>query len=155
MSYYYISGNAKFNSISENIGVCIELCKLFASVHSMGYCFNGITGEDIIITQNKECKLLNDKKIVSVNDDSYEVNYEKTCAPEILINSLKFFGFTISISILFSISTATSGDIGSIAGNIIVSSSYRDSFSSFVSTSVESSFSSVYFFAYLLLFIYV
>ena len=80
----YISGNAKFNSISENIGVCIELCKLFASVHSMGYCFNGITGEDIIITQNKECKLLNDKKIVSVNDDSYEVNYEKTCAPEIL-----------------------------------------------------------------------
>ena len=50
----------------------------------MGYCFNGITGEDIIITQNKECKLLNDKKIVSVNDDSYEVNYEKTCAPEIL-----------------------------------------------------------------------
>ena len=32
----YISGNAKFNSISENIGVCIELCKLFASVHSMG-----------------------------------------------------------------------------------------------------------------------
>ena len=80
----YISGNAKFNSISENLGVCIELCKLFASVHSMGYCFNGITGEDIIITQNKECKLLNDKKIVSVNDDSYEVNYEKTCAPEIL-----------------------------------------------------------------------
>ena len=80
----YISGNAKFNSISENLGVCIELCKLFASVHSMGYCFNGITGEDIIITQNKECKLLNDNKIVSVNDDSYEVNYEKTCAPEIL-----------------------------------------------------------------------
>ena len=80
----YISGNAKFNSISENLGVCIELCKLFASVHSMGYCFNGITGEDIIITQNKECKLLNNKKIVSVNDDSYEVNYEKTCAPEIL-----------------------------------------------------------------------
>lgn len=80
----YISGNAKFNSISENLGVCIELCKLFAGIHSMGYCFNGITGEDIIITQNKECKLLNDKKIVSVNDDSYEVNYEKTCAPEIL-----------------------------------------------------------------------
>ena len=63
----YISGNAKFNSISENIGVCIELCKLFASVHSMGYCFNGITGEDIIITQNKECKLLNGKKIDFVN----------------------------------------------------------------------------------------
>ena len=80
----YISGNSKFNSISENLGVCIELCKLFASVHSMGYCFNGITSEDIIITQNKECKLLNNKKIVSVNDDSYEVNYEKTCAPEIL-----------------------------------------------------------------------
>lgn len=80
----YISGNAKFNSISENLGVCIELCKLFAGIHSMGYCFNGITGEDIIITQNKECKLLNDKKIVSVNDDSYEVNFEKTCAPEIL-----------------------------------------------------------------------
>lgn len=80
----YISGNAKFNSISENLGVCIELCKLFAGIHSMGYCFNGITGEDIIITQNKECKLLNDKKIVSINDDSYEVNYEKTCAPEIL-----------------------------------------------------------------------
>lgn len=80
----YISGNAKFNSISENLGVCIELCKLFASVHSMGYCFNGITGKDIIITQNKECKLLNDNKIVSINDDSYEVNYEKTCAPEIL-----------------------------------------------------------------------
>lgn len=80
----YIFGNSKFNSISENLGVCIELCKLFAGIHSMGYCFNGITGEDIIITQNKECKLLNDKKIVSINDDSYEVNYEKTCAPEIL-----------------------------------------------------------------------
>ena len=50
----YISGNSKFNSISENLGVCIELCKLFASVHSMGYCFNGITSEDIIITQNKQ-----------------------------------------------------------------------------------------------------
>ncbi|MGM9531769.1 hypothetical protein [Intestinibacter sp.] len=80
----YISGNAKFNSISENLYVCIQLCNLFASVHSLDSCFNGITAKDIIVTQKRECKIINDQKIVSPNDDTYEVNYEKTCAPEVL-----------------------------------------------------------------------
>lgn len=80
----YISGNAKFNSISENLYVCIQLCNLFASVHSLDSCFNGITAKDIIVTPKRECKIIDDKKIVSLDDDTYEVNYEKTCAPEIL-----------------------------------------------------------------------
>lgn len=80
----YISGDAKFNNISENLYVCIQLCNLFASVHSLDSCFNGITAKDIIITPKRECKLINDKKIVALNDDTYEVNYEKTCAPEVL-----------------------------------------------------------------------
>ena len=85
----YISGNSKFSSISENISVCIELCKLFASVHSTGHCFNGITANDIIVTPSRECKLVNDKKIVSPDDDTYQVNYEKTCAPEVLKNEAR------------------------------------------------------------------
>lgn len=80
----YISGNAKFNSISENLYVCIQLCNLFASVHSLDSCFNGITAKDIIVTPNRECKIIDDKKIVSLDGDTYEVNYEKTCAPEVL-----------------------------------------------------------------------
>lgn len=80
----YISGNAKFNNISENLYVCIQLCNLFASVHSLDSCFNGITAKDIIVTPKRECKIIDDKKIVLLDDDTYEVNYEKTCAPEIL-----------------------------------------------------------------------
>lgn len=80
----YISGNAKFANISENLHVCIELCKLFASIHSLGYCFNGITAKDILVTPKKECKLISDAKIVSPDDDTYEVMYVKTCAPEVL-----------------------------------------------------------------------
>ncbi|MDY4574457.1 MAG: hypothetical protein SPD90_05325 [Intestinibacter sp.] len=80
----YISGNAKFNSISENLYVCIQLCNLFASVHSLDSCFNGITAKDIIVTPKRECKIIDDKKIVSLDDDTYEVIYEKTCAPEVL-----------------------------------------------------------------------
>lgn len=85
----YISGDAKFKSISENLGVCIELCKLFASVHSTGSCFNGLTANDIVITQNGQCKLISNEKIVSSNNEGYQINYEKTCAPEILRNESK------------------------------------------------------------------
>ncbi|WP_455543773.1 hypothetical protein [Intestinibacter sp.] len=82
----YISGKSKFSNTSENLGACIELCKLFASVHEMNCCFNGITANDIVITKNKKCKLVNTNKIVSGDDDTYKVNYEKTCAPEVIRN---------------------------------------------------------------------
>lgn len=104
----YISGDAKFKSISENLYTCIELCKLFARVHSTGCCFNGLTASDIVITQNKECKLVNDEKIVSPDDEEYEINYEKTCAPEVIknesrpnINSDKYTMAFLLFGILF------------------------------------------------------
>lgn len=85
----YISGTSKFNSISQNLSICIELCKLFARIHSVNYCFNSITADDIIITPNMECKLINDKKIVSQDDKGYQVNREKTSAPEIIRNEVR------------------------------------------------------------------
>ena len=82
----YISGKSKFDSFDESIDVCIQLCKLFKSVHNLGYCFNGITPKDIVITHDKKCKLKNTEKLVSQANNEYSINYEKTCAPEILRN---------------------------------------------------------------------
>lgn len=80
----YISGNMKFNSISENIDVCISLAKLFKIVHDLGYCFNGVVASDFSVDTNKNCSLVNDNKVVLIESNDRELNIEKTCAPEII-----------------------------------------------------------------------
>ena len=96
----YISGNSKFNNMSENFGVCIELCKLFIEVNSLGYHFNGVSAGDIVVTPEKTCKLINADKLVS-EDDDYEINYTKTCAPEILRKEAKPNQYTDKYSLAF------------------------------------------------------
>ncbi|MDO5009689.1 MAG: hypothetical protein Q4E31_02595 [Intestinibacter bartlettii] len=85
----YISGKSKFDSFDESIDVCIQLCKLFENVHNLGYCFNGITSKDVVVTYDNECKLKNTEKLVSQDNNECSINYEKTCAPEILTNQSK------------------------------------------------------------------
>lgn len=80
----YISGDAKFKNISENLQACIGLTKLFAKVHQLGGCFNGLTAKDIVITPNRECMIINKNKVVDAEDENYSLTYNKFCAPEVL-----------------------------------------------------------------------
>ncbi len=96
----YIFGNCKFNNMSDTFGVCIELCKLFLKVNSLGYHFNGVTADDILVTPQKTCKLVNADKLVSQNSD-YEINYTKTCAPEILRKEVKPNQYTDRYTLAF------------------------------------------------------
>lgn len=82
----YIYENTKFSNLSEKLNLCIQVCKLFEDIHKQEKCFNSITLNDIVITPQNECKIKNTEKIVEQNAYNYDINYEKTSAPEILNN---------------------------------------------------------------------